>query len=403
MRNLMCAAALLLCSTAPAISGEVNDILTRHLYAGSLTEGGTALDAFAASADAKAAQGIVAFVAAVERLGQSFHRHGLETPGNRMMIQLPILRLPVPPNPEPEKLDYDKYRSILQTLLDDVSKTESLLASTGNSEVKLTIDLSKVRIDLDGDGKASDYETLGAMLVAMNGAPEPVAGATAFAFDNADIYWLRGYCQFIAAASQFTLAHNFQDMFDKTFHAFFPEAGLPLADALKRPLGEGQFSDGAIGDAIALIHLLNWPVLEPERLEDARLRLLAIAAMSRQSWAAARMESDNDREWVPNGKQTSAMTSMAVTDEVIDGWLAVMSEFESILDGKKLLPHWRFAKGFNVKRWFQQSKRFDAVLLATGTDAVPFLEDGPISSSSDWSRLTRVFQGSFLGYAIWFN
>jgi hypothetical protein len=80
-----------------------------------------------------------------------------------------------------------------------------------------------------------------------------------------------------------------------------------------------------------------------------------------------------------------------------------MQEFELILDGKKLVPHWRFDRGMNVKRMFEESKRFDLVLLLTGSDAALYLEDGPLSSSGDWNSLMGVFQGNFLGYALWFN
>ncbi|MGQ0486057.1 MAG: hypothetical protein ACT4SY_11995 [Hyphomicrobiales bacterium] len=408
MRLLVLASALFLGLAGSGRAGEANDVLVRHLYAGSLAEGGGELQALAQSGDpataaeAQAARGMLAFAAAVERLGQSLHRHGLETPESRMMM-LPILRLPVPPNAQPEKLDYRMFRAILQNLVEDLTTAEAALAATGGNDVKFTVDLLQVRLDLDGDGKAGDYETLGAMLRALAQAPAPGGSGMAISFDTADIYWLRGYAQFIMAAAQFALAHDFQATFDKTFHVFFPNAGLPLAKELRRPIAGDRFSEGGIGDAIAFIHLLSWPVAEPARLADVRLRLKAMAALSRQCWQAARLETDDDREWLPNGKQISALTSLPVNDQTIDGWLAVMQEFELILDGRKLVPHWRFDRGMNVRRMFEESKRFDLVLLLTGTDAALYLEDGPLSSSGDWNSLMGVFQGNFLGYALWFN
>jgi hypothetical protein len=410
MRTLFLASALLFAIVGSAFAGEVNDLLTRHLYAGSLAQGDRALEPLAASsekakaAEAQAARGILAFVAGAERLGQSLHRHGLQTPESRAMFQLPILRLPVPPNLKPEKLDYQKFRAILQSLVEDLTAAEASLASSQGTDVKLTFDLLKVRLDLDADGKASDYESLGAIMQQLTRAPGPMPAEMTFSFDAADMLWLRGYSQFIMATGQFALAHDFQATFDKTFHIFFPNAGLPLAKELVQPLDpNNMFSEGAIGDAIAFIHLINWPVVEPARLADVRVKLKAIATLSRQSWQAARAETDNDREWLPNAKQSSALTSLPATDEIIDGWLAVMSEFESVLDGKKLLPHWRFERGLNVKRMFAESKNFDLVLLITGTDAVPYLEDGSVSSGAEWNNLMQVFRGNFLGYALWYN
>ena len=91
------------------------------------------------------------------------------------------------------------------------------------------------------------------------------------------------------------------------------------------------------------------------------------------------------------------------TKVTIDDCALVSRAIEAVLDGRKLMPHWRFEKGFNVRRFFEESKRIDAVLITAGVDAIPFLEAGPVSKSADWENLTRVFSGNFLGYAIWFN
>jgi hypothetical protein len=152
-----------------------------------------------------------------------------------------------------------------------------------------------------------------------------------------------------------------------------------------------------------MIHLIDWKVVEPERRKDARLRLKAMAELSRKSWAAARAETDNDREWLPNAKQTPLFAAAPVSDEVIDSWLKVMDEFEAVLDGTKLLPHWRFAQGVNLRRFFDEGKDFDLVLMIAGVDSSPWLEQGSISDSTTWDNLMGAFRGNFLGYAVWFN
>jgi hypothetical protein len=395
------AALFMLLACVGATSAQtVPELLTKHLYAGTLAEGDKALAA-AGTAEAQAGQGLVRFVTAIEHLAQAMHRHGLATRSGGPMINLPILRIPVPPNAKPEKLDYAGFRAIFQRLVDDLDAAEAAMAPVGDAPVKFPIDLLKVRLDLDGDGKAADYEVLGNLM--NNLAPGMVPPQAVIAFDTTDIYWLRGYSRFLSGFAQFMLAHDFHDTFDKTFHVFFPDAGLPLADRLKRADAPDAWADGALGDAIAFLHLINWPVAEPARLADVRLRLKAMAEMSRKSWAAARQETDNDAEWLPNAKQQTVFAGPPVTDEMINGWLAVMAEFDAILDGKKLLPHWRFKQGLNVKRMFEESKNFDFVLLIAGADAAPWLEDGPVSSSADWNSLMNVFQGNFLGYAMWFN
>jgi hypothetical protein len=404
MRLTIILAAVLTLATASANAGEVNDALTKNLYAGTLSQGAGELAALSPTSETKAAAGILLFVSAVERLGQSLYRHGLQTTNGGIMMQLPVLRMPVEANPNPEPLDYQKYRAILQTLFDDLNKADALLVEGAKGDVKLAIDLLKVRADINGDGKAGDNESLGFILQALTrrAEPEPLPDLT-FAFDKADVLWLRGYIQFITAAAQFGLSVDFEESFNKTAHGYFPRAGLPMQAELARPVQAMSFVDNSMGDALAMIHLMNWRVTAPERLKDVRLRLKTLAQLSRDSWAAARAETDNDNEWLPNAKQTSKLSAAPVDDAIIDGWLLVMDEFEAVLDGKKLMPHWRFEKGFNVRRFFEESKRIDAVLIAAGVDAIPFLETGTISTSASWNSLTGAFRGNFLGYAIWFN
>ncbi len=123
-------------------------------------------------------------------------------------------------------------------------------------------------------------------------------------------------------------------------------------------------SNGNIADAISLVHLFNWNVVEPERRKDVRTKLMAMAELSRKSWASARAETDAKKEWMPNAKQQPALPLGQVDDVVIDSWLEVVGELEQVLDGKKLVPHWRFNEGINLKRYIDEGKTFDPVLLS---------------------------------------
>jgi hypothetical protein len=398
MRKFLAGMILTIFMAVPAFAGPSADLLVKHTEAGTLSDGIAAITGD--DAEAHAARGMLKFLLAIEHAGQSLHRHGLAVGGVARM-GLPILRLPVPPNPKPEPLDYAKFRAIFATVVDDLAAAEADLAKVGEGQVKLPVDVLSVRLDLDGDGKASDYESLAAMMSDLL-RREDLPGST-IAFDTADVYWLRGYGNFLGAFSQFLLAHDFQAMFDKTFHIYFPSAGLPYAEKLQRGATQDMFANDDVGDAIAMIHLINWKVIEPERRKDVRLKLKAMADLSALSWKSARSETDSDREWLPNSKQTPALPLAPVDDSVIDGWLAVMGEFGAVLEGQKLLPHWRFAEGINLKRMLDEGTDFDLVLLVAGADAVPWLEAGAVSDTASWDSLMAVFQGNFLGYAMWFN
>jgi hypothetical protein len=92
------------------------------------------------------------------------------------------------------------------------------------------------------------------------------------------------------------------------------------------------------------------------------------------------------------------VTSVPITQATVDGWLHALDDFDAVLDGKRLLPHWRFSQGFNFRRVFFEPRDFDLVLWAAGYSVVPYLEDGPTLSLSDWNQWNRALNGNFLGW-----
>ena len=83
--------------------------------------------------------------------------------------------------------------------------------------------------------------------------------------------------------------------------------------------------------------------------------------------------------------------------------MVFLGEFDQLLQGKKLIPHWRLDKGIDVRRVFLEPRPFDPILWAQGSAALPYLEDGPMTDGQTWNRLMSMFEGNFLGYAVWFN
>jgi hypothetical protein len=178
----------------------------------------------------------------------------------------------------------------------------------------------------------------------------------------------------------------------------------PLAAKLAPTQAPGRFDEGKIADAIAVLHTLVLPVQDPARLARVRTHLLAMIKYSRETLDAIATETDNDREWLPGPAQQSAL-GLTLSAEQAGGWRLVLTELEALLEGKKLLPHWRFkdGRGFSVKRFLSDSRETDLVLLIQGTAAVPYLEEGPLSDATTWRQITMLFRGNFLGYALWIN
>jgi hypothetical protein len=90
---------------------------------------------------------------------------------------------------------------------------------------------------------------------------------------------------------------------------------------------------------------------------------------------------------------------------MIAGWHEFLNEAESLLTGKKLIPHWRFKPGvgINLRKVFQEPREFDLVFWAHGAAAVPYAEAGEVVTGETFRRFERMFRGNFVGFAIWFN
>ena len=409
--------------TLPACAQQAAELLRTHAEAGTLAAGEALLAARVAAdpndAGARGALGFARFVRSAERLGQSLHRHGLRAP-NDFAMMLPVLRFPVPPNANPQPLDYARMRGIYAALLADLQSVESTLAGLPPGDFKLRIDLNAVRLDLDGDGKGAANEALGAIVQSLSRPPVRRSTQSApqappddtlppwnVAFDRADAIWLRGYAKLLSAFCEFALAHDWSDAFNTTAHMFFPriEGGSAVSrlEASTDNIVPGMRSS-AIADAIAFVHLLRFPVVEPARMQRVRTLLLETIRLSRENWKEILAETDDESEWLPSPRQkNSAISGPAVTQDIIDAWHVALRDFEDALEGRALLGHWRFNRGIDLRQVFEEPRTFDLVLWLTGPGVVPFLKDGRVLNNDTLRTWQRLFGGNFLGFALWFN
>jgi hypothetical protein len=441
-------------------AGAESDVAAKvqaALYAGHTAQAASSAQARLAEAPddnvARFALGAVQFLQAVEHLGQALYRYGLKSSYQTTTAQLsgltslPILRLPVPPNHSPDKITYEEFRRILVAFVQDLQTADTTLSKIDNDNIDLPMNIGLIRLDLNNDGKGSDDETLWRMfeIVASAGwLDEKAAKQLLVDFDGSDVPWLRAYCHFLMAMSEFPLAYDWRHAFEVTFHNVFPSAELPYSAAfknyqellaeleklgispnppvrfsrealdewLKTPEGQKwkrlrslklQIQMGSIADLIVFVHLNHWPVIEPQRLRDVLDHLEAMARLSRDSWKRILAETDDHNEWIPNPKQTGVLPRMRVTNAIVEGWMLFLDEFEGVLDGKKLIPHWRFDQGINMRRFFLEPTTFDLVLLIQGSAALPYLQDGDLVTEQEWSRIANLFGGNFFQYFIWFN
>ena len=406
MRTLLTAILLLLLAVAGRSEPTNHDpvrLTQKYLYQAQAAEGvaelASRLRRDPDNAQLRYCLGVAQFVRAIERLARALYGYGLN--GERLGI--PFLRLPVPPNPQPESVDYPAMRTLLQEFVTDLQASESTLAALDDDGVQLPLELGRIRLNIVGEGTplldiAAHY---------LGGASSLPADKNLLVhFDRGDVAWFRGYSHLLMAQAQLALAYDGQELFDGTAHLFFPRPATPYPFLLK--------SDGTdfyrvhhnldIVDVIALVHLIRLPVKEPVRMASCLGHLEQTLALSRETWTYILAETDDDHEWLPNPKQNGVL-DVKVTREMIDGWLGFVGESQALLSGKRLVPFWRKgeARGVNLRRVFLEPRALDLALWLQGTAAAPYLQTGELTDPQVWSRLQGLFGGQFMGFALWFN
>ncbi|MDP1563230.1 MAG: hypothetical protein Q8M16_17760 [Pirellulaceae bacterium] len=350
---------------------------------------------------------VAQFLQTLEVLGQAWHRHGQVDGFLTSMV--PLLRLDVPENPQPEPITYEQFRMIIQQTLDRLQVSEATLASIKSNDVALELDLLSISMDWEADQKVDRHDNLLRSFRQVIGNRVPMDPARGFVvrFDAADVQWLRGYCQLLMAMCEFGLAYEQEDFWNVTARRVFSQAQTPFDFLNEEPRIDDNWDMNLILDAIAGIHQLRFPIREPERMPRALAHVKQTIQLSRDMWKLVEAETDNDREWIPNPRQKPPFPGAEVSKEMIAGWHDFLDEAEAILEGKMLVPFWRGTnrqRGVNIHRFFVEPTDFDLLLWFHGSGAADYLqEDLPVTTPETWRRFERIFRGEFIGFAIWFN
>ena len=499
------AASLAVAGMQPAHAGEAAVAETqRAAYAGDFAGGIAKLKAMSSrdanDVEAVMGAGVLQVFQAVATLQAGLYRHSMPVPQTgpglglltgmvpmRMGLGGPAL---VPVNPKATPMTYRALRGILERFVSDLATAEATLALVKDRPAKLTLQPTRIAIDLDHNGRIEPNERLFGVLMGLRGPGQDVE----FAFDTADASWLRGYTNVLMATTNLFLAFDFERTFEATAHNTYGLATTALGreiqsqlakrrapsvleglireqetrlkvlqdertvrqaelnairtrlQALPRPpeaqderrtlLEEQRLANerwsransahtdantqiqnlkaelagvppgqtyAGIMDLVAAIHTMNWTVVEPKRLAAVRTHMLQVMALNENTWRLARAETDDDREWLPNARQTSPF-AIKPTDEIIDSWIATTRLAADVLNGRKLLPHPRFPnKGVNLKTFFETARSFDLVGAVTGHALVPFLEEGDIVDGGSWRAIANPMQQNMALFAVWFN
>ena len=383
----MCWMSLCLFLSGVAGSGRAESpLVEQFLHSGRLARGEqvltTALANDPKNDEVRFGLGVLQVFRGVERLGQALYEHGVKSEHN----DLPFLRLPVPANPDPTPISYAVFRRILDDFRHDLLVAEATLAGVTDDQVKLPLRLADIRLDLDGDGQATDK--LSDILQKLVRQPLPFLKANPgflICFDRGDVAWLRAYCHLLSAMIDIYLAFDMQPSFD---------GRAPELFAKPKKTGQPAF--------------IWWDPLivkEPLRLGRFRRHILQVCVLNRETWRFIRAERDNDHEWLPNPRQTGVL-GLPVRDDMIDSWLEMVGELEALFNGTKLVPYTGHGdRLLNLKALLEDPPdKINIWELSSGGPGGKYLSHGkPIELNALW-RLSQVFGDTLsVAYAVWFN
>ena len=397
-------ALVALSSTAHAETSAAQDDVNAYLRTAKYEEGIKVYTEKAAQSHQQAdlfSLATLQFINATQNVVQGLYRFGLKS--DRVEI-LPLAIIPIPKNPKPQTVHPEDLALLAQNWYDALTETDKTLAQMSCEEFKVRIDLGQAVMDVNSDGRVDETENL--MLLCSRWFGNRLQGEARAAFylncDRADAVWLQGYCKLLMGLLDILQAHDWNAFYAKTAHTLFESPEKGTLAPYTRP--DGHHDVASIIDIVLLIHELHLEVVHPERYKQAREHFLDVIRLSRAFWEAVLKETDDDHEWIPNTQQT-ASSGAKVTPQMIIGWHFFLNEMESILQGRKLIPHFRIKQeyGINLAKVVENPRALDLVEWVSGLAAVPYLEKGEVIDPNNWETLSGIFSGRFMRTALWFN
>jgi len=360
-------------------------------------------DLSARTDDQNFALGAVHFLRGIEKTLQTRWLHNATLDD----FDMPVLRLPVAPNPNAQPFTPDLITDIFTELLTDMAASRIALAAI-NGDVALRINLSNLWFDINMNTSRDAGEGImeigagsvmsGRQLRDMEQMPQNIK----IQFDTADVAWLTAYTHLISGVSELVVA------FDPTEAI---ATVMQSANEMDQLRGMPLVQRGFIGqnetrwmDQFAMVYgALNMQP-NPDNTRAAHAHFLDMIAENKVFWAELALEDDNTMEWIPNESQQSALgIDMPLGTGV--AWQAILADAEAILNGDLLINHWRVSPGagINVKAMFMNPPAVDIVTWIQGSGLLPYMERGPVATSESIRAFNRLVSGNSIGFSFMLN
>jgi hypothetical protein len=399
MTKLFLTALLLAATAAAVLPGTVDDFMREGRVKEALTQYATPSD------DAGwFSLGLLQALDGLQQFSAGMHKLGLNPSATR---NVPFFRVvwPRPVQEPPEPASPEKVARLFTDFRSSLRRAKATLTRVGDQEFGVTVNLSQLRLDMDGDGACSPDERLLAVLGQTLGLSNTGGPDLVVRFDSADAAWLKAYTHLLGGMLDLLLAYDWSPVWKQCAHIVFlnPDPKPALTQFIHREGGVGpDFPE--IADMIAAVHDMRLNLVDKDGPRRARDEFQKMVAGSRTCWQRVLAETDDQGEWLPSPRQTGP-GGTKISQEQIDAWKRVLDELDAIASGTKLLPHWRMKSGIgiNVQKLVASPPVFDLVLMIQGSAFVPYLEEGAVSDRASWNQLTRAFGGGFFRFAIWSN
>ena len=385
-------------TTAQTISAEIGTV--------GLTATEARLAALQSPTDAdRFALGGVRFLRAVEGALQLRWKTGL----SEQLSMLPFLRLPIPENPDAPALAPATIATLFTDVSVDMDSARAPLAEIpATADFGVEITLSDLWFDINANAVRDKGEDMlsvaGPMIMGWAWADrDPAIPAPTIRFDGADAAWLSAYTHLLGGISDTILAYDPTTPITRTTDARAAMASFgQLTPDPFFGMGGGASLDAVDYISIVLATLNQSP--DKVRMASAQSHFLAMVTDNRRFWAEVVLETDNEKEWLPNDSQKSAM-GIELPPGTGPMWLGVLSDFEALLKGEKLVPFWRITgpAGVDVSAMFTDPRPIDLISWVQGEGAVPYLKQGDLISPANWQAFEQVISGQAMLFTLFLN
>ncbi len=357
----------------------------------------------APSANEQFALGAVGFLRGIEKTLQFRWQRNMAIKD----FDLPVLRLPVPPNPNARPFEAGMITELFENLRDDMAVSQAALDAV-SGEVGVEIDLAALWFDINMNQQRDAGEGvvefgLAAMMSRQQLLEMQAQGASPMLvrFDSADVAWLTAYTHLLSGLSEMVIAFDPTEAIARVLDTNQQMMDLMGSD---RPTSRFNAMAGNWVDRFAMVYGALNQQPKAENTRAARRHFLAMIAQNKIFWAGVADETDNRREWIPNASQTAAL-GFTLPEGVAEAWQAILADGEKLLNGELLVSYWRLAPvgGVNIKALFEDPPVVDIVDWVQGAGLLPYLERGPTVSSQNLRRFERMLLGDAVLFALLFN